>query len=66
MANPKCRVLCVDDHRDTSDMLQMLLASSGGIFIMPDDFEKLPLYIQLGCLPIMTGMPLLTYKSFNC
>jgi CheY-like chemotaxis protein len=21
-----CRVLCVDDHRDTSDMLQMLLA----------------------------------------
>lgn len=26
MANPKCRVLCVDDHRDTSDMLQMLLA----------------------------------------
>jgi len=26
VANPKCRVLCVDDHRDTSDMLQMLLA----------------------------------------
>ena len=26
MANPKCRVLCVDDHRDTSEMLQMLLA----------------------------------------
>ena len=26
MAKPKCRVLCVDDHRDTSDMLQMLLA----------------------------------------
>ena len=23
---PKCRVLCVDDHRDTSEMLQMLLA----------------------------------------
>jgi DNA-binding response OmpR family regulator len=22
---PKCRVLCVDDHRDTSDMLQLLL-----------------------------------------
>jgi DNA-binding NtrC family response regulator len=22
---PKCRVLCVDDHRDTSDMLQILL-----------------------------------------
>ena len=26
MTNPKCRVLCVDDHRDTSDMLQMLLS----------------------------------------
>ena len=26
MVNPKCRVLCVDDHRDTSEMLQMLLA----------------------------------------
>ena len=26
MSEPKCRVLCVDDHRDTSDMLQMLLS----------------------------------------
>jgi DNA-binding response OmpR family regulator len=26
VANPKCCVLCVDDHRDTSEMLQMLLA----------------------------------------
>ena len=26
MSRPKCRVLCVDDHRDTSDMLQLLLA----------------------------------------
>jgi CheY-like chemotaxis protein len=26
VANPKCRVLCVDDHHDTSEMLQMLLA----------------------------------------
>ena len=26
MATSKCRVLCVDDHRDTSEMLQMLLA----------------------------------------
>ena len=25
MITPKCRVLCVDDHRDTSDMLQILL-----------------------------------------
>jgi len=26
VSNPKCRVLCVDDHRDTSEMLQMLLS----------------------------------------
>jgi len=38
-------------------MLQMLLAKHGGIFILQDDFEKLALYIQLGCMPIMTGMP---------
>ena len=38
-------------------MLQMLLAKHGGIFIMHDDFEKLPLYFRLGCIPIMTGMP---------
>jgi len=38
-------------------MLQMLLAKHGGIFILPDDFEKLPLYLQLGCIPVMSGMP---------
>lgn len=38
-------------------MVQMLTAKHGGIYIMTDDFEKLPLYIQMGCLPIMTGMP---------
>ena len=26
MPNSKCRVLCVDDHHDTSEMLQMLLS----------------------------------------
>ena len=26
MIRPTCRVLCVDDHRDTSDMLEMLLS----------------------------------------
>ena len=26
MSKPKCRVLCVDDHHDTSEMLQMLLS----------------------------------------
>jgi molybdenum storage protein len=38
-------------------MVQMLLAKHGGIYIMPDDFEKLPLYLQLGCIPVMSGMP---------
>src|SRR5258706_8447026 len=38
-------------------MLQMLLAKHGGLFILPDDFEKLPLYMQMGCIPVMSGMP---------
>ncbi len=38
-------------------MLQMLLAKHGGLFILPDDFEKLPLYLSLGCIPVMSGMP---------
>lgn len=38
-------------------MVQMLTAKHGGVFIEADDFEKLPLYVQMGCLPIMTGMP---------
>ena len=38
-------------------MLQMILAKHGGLYILPDDFEKLPLYLQLGCIPVMSGMP---------
>jgi molybdenum storage protein len=38
-------------------MLQMLLARHGGLYILPDDFEKLPLYLSLGCIPVMSGMP---------
>lgn len=38
-------------------MLQMLTAKHGGVYILIDDFEKLPLYINMGCIPIMTGMP---------
>jgi molybdenum storage protein len=38
-------------------MLQMLLAKHGGIFMLPDDFEKLPLYLMMGCIPVMSGMP---------
>ena len=43
--------------RQNARMLQMLLAKHGGLFILHDDFEKLPLYFKLGCIPIMTGMP---------
>lgn len=43
--------------RQNARMLQMLLAKHGGIYIMPDDFEKLPLYFRLGCIPVMSGMP---------
>jgi molybdenum storage protein len=42
-------------------MLQMLLARHGGIFVVHDDFEKLPLYFRLGCIPIMSGMPPFRY-----
>jgi molybdenum storage protein len=37
-------------------MLQMLLAAKGGILIDHDDFTKLPLYLRLGCIPILPGM----------
>ena len=43
--------------RQNARMLQMLLAKHGGVYILPDDFEKLPLYFRLGCIPIMSGMP---------
>jgi molybdenum storage protein len=42
-------------------MVQMLLARHGGIYVMHDDFEKLPLYFRLGCIPVMTGMPPFRY-----
>ena len=38
-------------------MLQMLMAKHGGIMVYDDDFEKLPLYLRTGCMPIMSGMP---------
>lgn len=47
--------------RQNARMLQMLLANHGGLFILHDDFEKLPLYFRLGCIPIMTGMPPFEY-----
>jgi two-component system, cell cycle response regulator len=27
MSRPKCRILCIDDHEDTSEMLQLILAN---------------------------------------
>ncbi|MBI3463070.1 MAG: uridine kinase [Planctomycetes bacterium] len=38
-------------------ILQMLLAKHGGVYMNPEDFEKLPLYFKIGCIPIMNGMP---------
>jgi molybdenum storage protein len=38
-------------------ILQMLLAKHGGVFMNPEDFEKLSLYFRIGCIPIMIGMP---------
>jgi len=47
--------------RQNARMLQMLLAKHGGIFILDDDYVKLPLYFQMGCIPIATGMPPFAY-----
>lgn len=38
-------------------MLQMVMAKHGGIFLDHLEFEKLPLFLKLGCIPIMPGMP---------
>jgi len=38
-------------------MIQMLMAKHGGIFMDALDFEKIPLFMKLGCIPIMPGMP---------
>lgn len=38
-------------------MLQLLLAKHGGIMAYPEEFEKLPFFLNAGCIPITTGMP---------
>jgi molybdenum storage protein len=38
-------------------LMQMLLAKHGGILTNFEEFEKLPLYLRVGCIPIMVGMP---------
>ena len=38
-------------------IIQMLMAKHGGIFMDSLDFEKIPLFLKIGCIPIMPGMP---------
>lgn len=38
-------------------LLQMVLAKHGGIFLDHLEFEKLPQFLRLGCIPILPGMP---------
>jgi molybdenum storage protein len=47
----------VSTSRQNARILQMLLAQYGGVYLNPEDFEKLPLYFRVGCIPIMVGMP---------
>ncbi|MFK5947816.1 MAG: hypothetical protein QM500_03465, partial [Methylococcales bacterium] len=38
-------------------MLQLLLAKEGGIMAYAEEFEKLPFFLNSGCIPITSGMP---------
>lgn len=38
-------------------MLQLLLAKHGGIMTYSEDLEKLPFFLNAGCIPIASGMP---------
>jgi len=38
-------------------MIQMLLAKHGGIYVDTLEFDKIPLFLRMGCIPIMPGMP---------
>ena len=38
-------------------MLQILLAKHGGIMCYPEELEKLPFFLNAGCIPITSGMP---------
>ena len=37
-------------------MLQMLMAKDGGIMCYPEELEKLPFFLNVGCIPITSGM----------
>ena len=51
MANPKCLILCVDDHQDTSEMLQLLLSQ--------EDYEVVT------ALSMQEALELSKQKSFD-
>ncbi|MDX1455059.1 MAG: uridine kinase [Gammaproteobacteria bacterium] len=38
-------------------MLQVLMAKHGGIMAYPEELEKLPFFLNAGCIPITSGMP---------
>lgn len=38
-------------------LLQVLLSQAGGIRIAKEDFEKLPIYLRSGSIPVVVGMP---------
>jgi molybdenum storage protein len=38
-------------------MMQMLMAKHGGILVSFEEFEKLPIFLRNGGIPIMVGMP---------
>lgn len=38
-------------------IITTLLASRGGVFIEPDQFQDLPAFFRSGCIPVMGGMP---------
>lgn len=72
MANVKCRILCVDDHEDTSEMLKLLLSYEDYevvvAFSMQEALEisrreSFDLYVLDKQLPDGTGLDL--YAQLN-
>lgn len=51
MPQPKCRILCIDDHEDTSEMLQLLLSQ--------EDYEVKT------ALSVHEGITLATSEQFD-
>ncbi len=67
MATAKCRILCVDDHEDTSSMLKLLLAQEDFEVVIARDVteavalattESFDLYVLDKRLPDGTGLEL--------